>query len=414
MAEVFLPPGVRYECVQCGECCRALEVWLTDAEAERVRGAQWPPEIGPPANLTRKLRGKGPHRWRLRPLPDGACRFLTTDNLCVVHQRLGYAAKPFAGRLFPFSFVLTPIGTFVGVRFECPSVVRGVGRPLDELRPHIRRLLDEYVRTYSPAREGPRVRFFGRYELSWRDILRLEDQLLAFLNDRNLSVREGLLAGLRLVRRFASEAIRGGEGRRIGVDPGEALAHAQAGEPTATERVLARLLAASYAGATPHAYREWPFLQRMGWRLRGPARRLAIAVGLGAVSLPRLGRRVLLKEIREVAVGKMEPDSEAMLRRYYVAKVASQGFFGLGCFGRSFAEGFDALATSYWVVMWLARASALAHGRIKPKADDLEYAIRTLDHSYNHLPEFRGARERVRSALFWNWRTSEKLLSEGD
>jgi len=404
MAELFIPPGLRYECVQCGECCRALDVWLTDHEARRLTQADWPDA------LVERRRGRGPQRWRIRPRADGSCPFLTPDNLCLVHQRLGYGAKPFAGRLFPFTFVLTPVGTFVGARFECRAVVRGLGRPLDELRPRIERLLDEYVRTYSPAREGPRVRFFGRYELSWRDVLRLEGQLLAFLNDQNLTVREGLLAGLRLVRRFASEAIRGGEGRRIGVDPGEALTPSDAGEPSATERVLTRLLAASYAGAAPHAYREWPFSRRVAWRLRGPARRLAMAIGLGKASLPNLERPVPLREIRGLAVQDLDPDSETMLRRYYVAKVASQGFFGLGCFGRTFAEGFDALAAGYRVAMWLAGASALAHGHSKPGADDVEYAIRTLDHSYNHLPEFKGARERVRSALFWNWRTSEKLL----
>ena len=411
MAELFIPPGLRYECVQCGQCCRALDVWLTDPEARRLTEADWPEPLGPPGTLVERRRGRGPQRWRIRPRPDGSCPFLTPDNLCLVHQRLGYGAKPFAGRLFPFTFVLTPVGTFVGARFECRAVVRGQGRPLEDLRPQLQELLEEYVRTYSPPREGPRVRFFGRYELSWPDALRLEDQLLAFLLDERLGVREGLLAGLRLVRRFAAEALRGGEGRRIGVDPREVAEEATPDRPSATERVLARLLVATFVGASPHGYREWPLWRRLAWRLRGPLRRLAIALGRGRTRLPEIPRTVALGELRDVATARLGPESEAMVRRYYVAKVASQGFFGLACHGRSFAEGFDALAASHWVLRWLAAASALAGGRREPAAEDVEYAIRTLDHSYNYLREFRTARERLRSALFWNWRTSEKLLA---
>ena len=146
MAELFIPPGLRYECVQCGQCCRALDVWLTDPEARRLTEADLPEPLGPPGALVERRRGRGPQRWRIRPRPDGSCPFLTPDNLCLVHQRLGYGAKPFAGRLFPFTFVLTPVGTFVGARFECRAVVRGQGRPLEDLRPQLQELLEEYVR----------------------------------------------------------------------------------------------------------------------------------------------------------------------------------------------------------------------------------------------------------------------------
>ena len=47
---------------------------------------------------------------RLRRRPDGACTFLDRDGLCLVHKRLGEAAKPRVCRQFPFVFVAAPGG----------------------------------------------------------------------------------------------------------------------------------------------------------------------------------------------------------------------------------------------------------------------------------------------------------------
>ena len=162
MPRLILPPGIRYECIRCGRCCRTLEVTLTEAEHAALAGHAWAaesPELTPRRLYARIRRPRGKQTWRLRPEPGGACRLLTEDGLCRVHAELGLAAKPYAGRLFPFTFVRTPVGTYVGVRFNCPAVVRGIGPPLEERRGDLRRLLDEYVRTYAPPAAERRVRF---------------------------------------------------------------------------------------------------------------------------------------------------------------------------------------------------------------------------------------------------------------
>ncbi|MFP4057158.1 MAG: YkgJ family cysteine cluster protein [Candidatus Brocadiia bacterium] len=418
MPRLILPPGVRYACMRCGACCRSLEVTVTDAERERLLAHDWSDELGDvaPERLFARIRGgRGLQRWRLRPRPEGACPFLGEDALCRVHAELGYEAKPFAGRLFPFTFAFTPVGVFVGCRFSCPAVVRGKGPPLEAQRGEIERLRREYVGIYSPRPEPERVRFFGRYELSWHDVLRLEDQLVAFLGIDELSVARRLLACRRLVRRFVGLALTREEGTRVGVEP-EAiveevrLERLEAKPLSSMERVLLRLLTATFLGAELPSFRERPRGRRLVTRLGKLGGRMELAVGRGRLRLPGVDAAVPVGETAAVDCAAIDAPSAGMLERYFAAKVASQGFFGRSFFGRSFVSGMDFLACVYGTIVWVAAAHAVAGGRRDLGADDVAYAIRQVDYGFNYIGAFGGRVERMRAALFWQWDTPEKLL----
>ena len=417
MPKLFLPPGVRYTCIRCGECCRSLEVTLTEAEHERLAAREWPselPDYTPERFFARIPRPRGKQVWRLRPLPTGACRLLTDDGLCRVHAALGLEAKPFAGRLFPFTFTVTPIGVFVGVRFNCPAVVRGKGPELEHQRRDIERLFDEYARVYHPPCEPERVRFSGPFELGWRDIVRLEDQLVAFLLTRDLTLPHRLLACRRLVRRFVAEATGSDERERVGVEPDEVLADVSKGRPespklSSMEGALLRLLAATFLGATLPSFRELSLFGRAGVRLGNVGRRLRFALGRGRVGLPGVEAAVAVREVTGVEA-TLDATATAMLERYLVAKVASQGFFGGAFFGRSFVQGMDFLASAYGVIVWLAQAHALAAGRRRTDDGDVEYAIRQVDYGFSYVPALGSGLDRMRAFLFRHWGTQEKLL----
>lgn len=424
MPDLFLPPGVRYNCLRCGLCCRSLEVTLTDAERERLvatGGTPVPPRSGGTGilpvteRLFARLRGAhGKQAWRLRPKPDGCCPFLGDDNLCRVHARLGYSAKPFAGRVFPFQFVVTPVGVFVGCRFDCPAAVRGEGEELEKQRGAIRRLYDEYARTYDPPTEEEPVRFFARYKLSWRDLLRMEDQLVAFLLVSEIDVPRRLVACLRLVRRFVGLAVRRRQDDRLGADPDAVLQSVRGGvegkRPGVLERLFVRLVIAAFVSATPHYYRELSFFRRLRMRFGNLWRRLKMALGLGRVRLPGIEQPVRLRKVASLDVRALDDASTAMLQRYFVAKVASQQFFGRACFGRGFAQGFEFLALACVAILWLAAAHALASGRREVQPPDVEYGIRQVDHGYNYLGELGGFSACMRAALLWHWGTAEKAL----
>lgn len=417
MPDLLLPPGVRYTCIRCGACCRTLEVTLSDAERERLAAHDWTAALSdytPQGYIAPIPRARGKQTWRLRPLPSGACRFLDGEGLCRVHAVLGYKAKPFAGRLFPFTFTVTPIGVFVGVRFNCPAVVRGKGPALESQRHDIQRLFDEYARLYKPPVEAERVRYHGRFELAWHDIVRLEDQLLAFLLTRELPISRRLLACHRLVHRFLGEAGQSPEGERVGVEPDEILAEAalpaSAAEMSRMEGALLRLLAATFLGAALPSFREMSFGGRVKHRAANLGLRLRLAFGRGAVRLPGLDADIRVAEIPSVAAEPLDAPTALMLERYFVAKLASQSFFGGAFFGRSFVAGIDFLAAAYRAILWLARAHALAADRTRVAPDDVDYAIRRVDYGFNYAPAFGGSLDRLRAFFFRHWGTEEKLL----
>jgi len=420
MPKLFLPPGVRYTCIRCGECCQSLEVTLTDAEHERLAARDWSAHLAgtTPDDLFAPMpRPRGLQTWRLRPLFTGACRFLGDDNLCRVHAALGLEAKPFAGRLFPFTFTVTPIGVFVGVRFNCPAVVQGKGQELEHQRRDIERLFDEYVHLYRPPCEPDHVRFSARFALGWRDVVRLEDQLIAFLLARDVALPRRLLACRRLVRGFVAEATGSQDDERVGVEPDAILAEASHADPTATElsgieHALLRLLAATFLTPTLPSFRELSLAGRTRTRLANVACRLKLAIGRGRVALPGIDATVAVREVWGVEA-TLDTTATSMLERYMVAKVASQGFFGGAFFGRTFTQGIDFLASAYGATLWVARAHALAAGRSATHADDVEYAIRQVDYAFSYVPTLGGGLDRLREFFFRGWGTQEKLLGGG-
>jgi len=418
MPDLHLPPGLRYSCIQCGDCCRSLEVTLTDVEHERLAGHDWTatqPDYTHDRTIARH-HARGKQTWRLRPLPNGACRFLTDDGLCRVHAEMGYEAKPFAGRLFPFTFVPTPVGVFVGVRFNCPAVVRGIGTPLEEQRRDMERLYKEYARVYAPSRAPDPVQFFGRMALGWRDVLRIEDQLRAFLLMDDLPFAMRLLACRRLTHGIVRASLASERDAKIGADPDAVLAGlaSTAGtirSPGPTERAMLRLLTSAFLGAVLPSFRELPFHRKLGVRVDRLVGRFRDTLGLGRLRLPGVDARVALRDIARVDARNLDAASTDMLARYFATKLASQSFFGLAFFGRSFAEGIDFLACTYGVLLRVAAAHAVAAGRDAVADDDVEYAIRRIDYGFNYLGDFGGLTERMRSILFWQWGTAEKILA---
>jgi Fe-S-cluster containining protein len=122
--------GDRFDCHACGFCCSNGQNFgpISEEDRARVLAHDWSKEIpgvaGPddlfvllapdpqsPGKIYLKQRG-------------GRCVFLTDDNLCRIHARLGAAAKPHICRLFPFAAARTPEGTFVMTRRECASLER--------------------------------------------------------------------------------------------------------------------------------------------------------------------------------------------------------------------------------------------------------------------------------------------------
>jgi len=133
---LILPTDTRFTCLACGRCCRTTTISLSEGEAERLASIPAPRRDSPTVESYRVIKGRG---FRIRPRPDGSCPYLDEDDLCAIHKEHGLQAKPLACRLFPLTFLRTPDGLTVPLRFSCPAVALGAGAPLKDDEKQLRR-----------------------------------------------------------------------------------------------------------------------------------------------------------------------------------------------------------------------------------------------------------------------------------
>jgi Fe-S-cluster containining protein len=165
----------RFTCQQCGRCCRrGWDIAVTAAEVEgyrRAGAAAWYTEAGEdvvgdggPGTITitttntgtgtaapidpfEPIAGHAGH-FRIRKRQDGACGFLSADNRCRIHERLGGARKPLTCRLFPFRFHPVEGKALVSASFCCPTVVASEGEPVSSQLRALSGLYTEWAQAF--------------------------------------------------------------------------------------------------------------------------------------------------------------------------------------------------------------------------------------------------------------------------
>ena len=100
-----LPMIERWDCHQCGVCCRGSVVPLSADDLARLEAQKWreqPDLKDTPVVVRESWLG---HEYRLAHRDDGSCVFLMPDGLCRIHKELGFDAKPLVCRMFPLQIV---------------------------------------------------------------------------------------------------------------------------------------------------------------------------------------------------------------------------------------------------------------------------------------------------------------------
>ncbi|MHC4779825.1 MAG: YkgJ family cysteine cluster protein, partial [Planctomycetota bacterium] len=179
----FLSPEHRFDCLACGRCCKTTAISLTPAEAERL--ASRPPiqGVGP---TTQKYKGGFGTGYRLFPRKDGSCPFLREDQLCDIHGQEGEGEKPLACRLFPFSFLQVPGGFNLTLRFSCPAVAAGLGKPLQGREEFLGGLVSELMEKVGVRKIGDSIPFDATRLISYADASKIVKHELALLDTREL------------------------------------------------------------------------------------------------------------------------------------------------------------------------------------------------------------------------------------
>lgn len=139
----------RYECRDCGACCKGHGIGIDVAGGELVQLLARRPQI---ASFLRR-RGDAITAFN----PRDRCWFLADDGLCRIETEDGRAAKPASCRLFPFNRVFR-IGSYTVVDYNsviCPLEVGDDGISRAEVLAEIEGIRDAaVVGTRLPARDA--------------------------------------------------------------------------------------------------------------------------------------------------------------------------------------------------------------------------------------------------------------------
>jgi lysine-N-methylase len=362
-----LPVLQNWDCHVCGTCCKEYLVTVSDEERRRIEAQGWDQEADL-GGLPPFVRHGPPwaRRYVLNHRADGSCVFLGEQGRCRIHERFGYETKPLPCRLFPF--VLVPAGDRwnVGLRFACPSAAESKGRPLPE---HHNELVEFAARLaeregLKPRPDGsltPPPRLHGGQRVDWPDLHRIALVLLDLLRNRRDPVERRLRKCLALaneMRKARLDAIQGGRlAELLGLLQTLADSETPADPMTLPApgwvgRMLFRQAAALYTRKDHGPNRGLAARGRVAL-LRAALR---FARGRGPVPRGHGGLPQTTFEELEQPRGPLPAAAEEVLERYYTIKVGSLQFCGPASFGLSFWEGFEALALTFPVILWVARA----------------------------------------------------------
>ena len=389
---------VRFTCRRCGDCCRAFAIPLMPGEKEKLERFDW--EAVSPRLRERDLFVRIPGdvaavepRFVLGRL-DGRCVFLEDDNGCLIHQQLGYEAKPLACRLFPFVLALEPFGTVVSASFACSSVARQEGAPLRSRESEISSLGHDPL--WQAAEEagvelGGRVRVPERIVLAadvgldWYSYQALERAMVAMLLEPSHTLAVRLLAIYRLVDGAVAEYGRGskttspfatwmehmtrGSGERwlYRAEPGDS-----SGSPGRQRAGLAPLISLVEARWGPErdvGRQRWPLGQVV-----------ALARGRGRVFLHSLESEIGLEEMDRVELDQDSPALQPLLVSYLEECLRRKALLGYP----NVLKGTRYLLVYLALVRWYSVAAAVARGRRRAGIEEVREAIRTVEAGYAH------------------------------
>jgi lysine-N-methylase len=386
-----LPVVQNWDCHVCGTCCQEYRVPVTAEEKERIEAQGWdrdadlagrepflPHEAKGNLYLLKLLfrylafwrlflpRNAKVGQYILNHRDDDSCVFLSDKGRCRIHERFGYETKPLACRLFPF--VLVPVADEwrLGIRFACPSAAGNKGRSVSA---HLNSLTDFAARL--AEREGlkrrpdgaltPPPRLERRPNAEWPDVLRIVEVLQTFLRNRRDPVELRLRKCLALAEAMRPLRLDRLERKQIR-DLLEVLAGTVDQETPANPRMVP---APSWVGRLLFRQSAALFTRKDHGPKRGLPGRGRVALFFAACRfsrgrgmVPRMHQHIppVAFEDLETPRGPLPSEAEEILERYYTLKVDALQFCGAASFGLPFWEGFEALALTLPILLWLSRA----------------------------------------------------------
>lgn len=171
---LHLPPKMKYDCVMCGRGCADFwEIPVDEVSEKRLEPFDLKPyqqrlKDQPPFVKSEFDSGKALCR------ENDVCTFLKDNKACALHEALGPKIKPQACIDFPFRYVETPGGAYVGLSFACTAILQDHGSDVETRRAELE---DEYSRSIHHRNAVHSVKLSARLTLEFSAYLELERAL---------------------------------------------------------------------------------------------------------------------------------------------------------------------------------------------------------------------------------------------
>ncbi len=456
----ILPPDARVSCEFCGECCKRWDITFSQRELDRLKSYDWPslfPDLSGRKYFEPERRRAwfGPRTYRFTLQDNDACAFLDrASSKCRIHARLGGGVKPLVCRQFPFTFVDTSVGTFVGLRFNCPAVLHNRGKRLDNQKDDLQELLTAWRGSKpTPTKDAPaatsEIPFVRKRKLWWSEIMEIERYLIRAIVGRDAvspstieaaaqttgrdgssphnspvptSLVDRLLLGARVIELVASADLEKLRGERLkellaltwedlkrqhveerdtavrGGSRGDESAASRTARPLGrAESTVFRQFACFFYNREYLGHHRKSFFARfkaLGFSVL--RNNLRFAFGRGELRFRELPTPVNVRAVEDFQQSVAAPESLELLERYFLTKLIGKNAVGELFFGQSYADGYYFLLILIAAIMWYARCSALAHGRAQVAHDDVCWAVRYVDFSFGSTYALGSARERMK------------------
>ncbi|RTL44953.1 MAG: YkgJ family cysteine cluster protein [Candidatus Melainabacteria bacterium] len=428
-----IPEGIRYNCQGCGRCCTGYAVGLTEADYQRIKDVDWGshyPQLAGKELFTHSEKeyaaGLSLYPHHTKTNEHGECSFLI-DNLCSIHSTLGEPKKPGMCKLFPYTFVPTPSGIYVGVAMNSMAAVRNIGQLLSEQR-------EQLEHTWHIAVQQERAQGASQQVASYADSITAEN-LASVQYDVNLvsgvplSWDQYLLIEARIMRAIQSDEFPNifhlflavtdilAEALRLKVSNADLTAINDFKPsvdrwlnevPGVFENLVFNLIA--------FRNNEWTTLRKQyatEWATstKSPLTQPTVikaalrTVLQGKMFIPDLGI-ISLDKARNYKINAFEPEVDQFIRRYLYHKLFSKTFCGPAMSGLSMIAGFNNLAANFLSGITYAKAHALGRGEKQIKLADLYEAYFLMDKEMASLTQL----PREKSQFYDNGFSSARLF----
>ncbi len=400
---LHLPEGQNYDCLQCGDSCHIFWEIPVDAESERAMIA-----LGAAEYLQRKPeRGAfeasafDSSKRVLCKATDGACVFLNGENLCALHAAKGPEAKPQACRDFPFRYVDTSNGEYVGVSFACTAVLKNHGTPVaDQAAP----LAESYRESLHVRATETRPALTGRISIDFEAYLEIEQALDEILALPNLAIGQRLLCQSILmdviVRAFQAARHPDATTASLSVEEQQSAASANDCDIARGAVDLFRrdkwgrlILMAMKRGDAPALQRAFlglatTFRQALGQRTNRARALLAIAkhyashaMKMGKVRLDPLDKRFSYNRFRTDWIApKPGTEADALLTRYFQHALFRKDLL----LAETLVSGHRFQLMNFALTNWYAVGSRANAAETPSDLEAYEQAIRNVELFYAH------------------------------